>query len=102
MTSVNIRYPVQPNYNKATQAEFMDCYIVTVSRPMASKGGQGNENAGLVERVGDMRDSKAFSSCQGLVNMLRGEPHPEEKLLASEVKVASAAVVRIVPINSVS
>ncbi len=80
----------------------MDCYIVRVFRRMASKGGQGNEIAGLVERVGDARDSKAFSSCQGLVNMLRGEPHPEEQLQSSVVKTESAAVVRIVPNNSVS
>jgi len=74
----------------------MDCYIVRVYRRMASTGGQGNEIAGLVERVGDTRDSKAFTSCQGLVNMLRGEQLPEEPGQFSDATTASGTVVRIV------
>ena len=79
----------------------MDCYIVRVYRRMASEGGQGSEIAGLVERVGDVHDSKAFSSCQGLVNMLRGEQLPAEPAPSREAKSASGAVLSIVPDSAV-
>lgn len=80
----------------------MDCYIVRIYRRTASKGGQGSEIAGLVEKVGDVHDSKAFNSCQSLVNMLRGGQLQAEPLRPSKARTASGTVVSIVPDASAS
>lgn len=74
----------------------MDCYIVRVYRRMTGNNGQGNEIAGLVERVGDAQDGKAFSSYQSLVNMLREEPLPEQAEQSRDAEAPVGEVVRLV------
>jgi len=75
----------------------MDCYIVRVYRRMARNNGQGSEIAGLVERVGDAGDGKAFSSYQSLVNMLREEQLPEELEQPCDAATPAGTAMRIVP-----
>jgi hypothetical protein len=74
--------------------KIMDCYIVRIYRRITSGDKQGGEIAGLVERVGDAGDGVAFSSYQGLVNMLRNEPLPEgqERPCAAATQAGAPAV----------
>lgn len=49
----------------------MDCYIVRVYRHIMHKDGQGDEIAGLVERVGKQDSGKPFSTYSGLIDAMR-------------------------------
>ena len=73
----------------------MDCYIVRVYRRMGSKDGRDSEIAGLVEKVGDAGESKAFSSYQSLVSRLREEQLPEAQEQPADTP--SRKAVRLVP-----
>ena len=75
----------------------MDCYIVRVYRRMGGKEGRDGEIAGLVEKVGDTSDSKAFSSYQTLVNRLREEQLPEAQEQPADVATQNRMAVRLVP-----
>lgn len=72
----------------------MDCYIVRVYRRMGSKDGREGEIAGLVEKVGDAGESKAFSSCQSLVSRLREEQLPEAQEQPADAATPSRKAVR--------
>lgn len=84
-------------YNNTHGPGRMDCYIVRIYRRMASKDGQGNEIAGLVEKVGDAGEGRAFSSCQDLVNSFNGAPLSEEPNPLNDAAAPSGVVVRIAP-----
>lgn len=74
----------------------MDCYIVRVYRRMTGNNGQDSEIAGLVERVGDAQDGKAFSSYQSLVDTLREDPLPKHAEQACDAEAPVGAAVRLV------
>jgi hypothetical protein len=51
----------------------MDCYIIRIYRHILAGDAEGDEVAGLVERVGRRGNSKPFSSYKSLVKALRAE-----------------------------
>lgn len=51
----------------------MDCYIIRIYRHITAENAEGDEVAGLVERVGKRGNGKPFSSYKTLVNALRAE-----------------------------
>ena len=75
----------------------MDCYIVRIYRRIAGKDGQGNEIAGLVEKVGDAGAGRAFASSQDLVKSFNEEPLAEEQVQSSDAATPAGVVVRIAP-----
>jgi len=51
----------------------MDCYVIRIYRYITTENAEGDEVAGLVERVGKRGNCKPFSSYKTLVNALRSE-----------------------------